>query len=266
MRIDPPPRARSVRGRLAGRRRGSSAAPDRAGSCAGSPIPSAARDCYRAALPDALLLAAGVRRRRPHHGAAGGQPARSRDGAVPDVAAPAPEGGLGAVRVEVRGRRGAGGRCRCSAPWTGRPWPQARWPRRRRSRPVRRAAASRAPAGPGGDGRAGAVPRRARSARRESRGVRRRRGRLKWFRPSGVAVAAPARRSRHSLASPIAVGVVGPTAGGATAWCWVRRRRRTAPRCRPAASGAPRCAAGRCGTRSRRADWASSSELRPSRK
>lgn len=71
------------------------------------PDPVGARDCYRAALPDALLLVPafpGVRR------VTGRAAANRRDrlsSRLPMLRKPHPEGGTGAVRVEVRGRRGS---------------------------------------------------------------------------------------------------------------------------------------------------------------
>lgn len=73
------------------------------------PDPVGGRDCYRAGLPDALLLAPafpGVSRITAR------MAATRRDrltSALPMLRQPHPEGELGAVRVEVRGRR-AGGR------------------------------------------------------------------------------------------------------------------------------------------------------------
>lgn len=72
------------------------------------PDPVGGRDCYRAALPDARLL----------HGAfPGAERITARMGAtrrdrltagLPMLRKPHPEGTIGAVRVELRGRRGAG--------------------------------------------------------------------------------------------------------------------------------------------------------------
>ena len=71
------------------------------------PDPVSGRDCYRAALPDALLLAPafpGVSRVTARLAAT----RRDRFTApLPMLRPPHPEGGVGAVRVEVRGRRGA---------------------------------------------------------------------------------------------------------------------------------------------------------------
>ena len=71
------------------------------------PDPIGAEDCYRAALPDALLLVpafpgvdAGHRPRRGHPPRPPHRPAARCCGR------PHPEGGPGAIRVEVRGRRG----------------------------------------------------------------------------------------------------------------------------------------------------------------
>jgi hypothetical protein len=70
------------------------------------PDPVCAQDCYRAALPDALLLAPalpGVQRVTARVAAT----RRDRlTGRLPMLRKPHPEGVLGAVRVEVRGRRG----------------------------------------------------------------------------------------------------------------------------------------------------------------
>lgn len=70
------------------------------------PDPVCAQDCYRAALPDALLLAPalpGVQRVTARVAAT----RRDRlTGRLPMLRKPHPEGALGAVRVEVRGRRG----------------------------------------------------------------------------------------------------------------------------------------------------------------
>jgi saccharopine dehydrogenase-like NADP-dependent oxidoreductase len=72
------------------------------------PDPIGGEDCYRAALPDALLLApafAGVERITARLGANRRDRVTAR---FPMLRPPHPEGGLGAVRVEVRGWRGAG--------------------------------------------------------------------------------------------------------------------------------------------------------------
>ena len=70
------------------------------------PDPVCAQDCYRAALPDALLLAPalpGVQRVTARVAAT----RRDRlTGRLPMLRRPHPEGALGALRVEVRGRRG----------------------------------------------------------------------------------------------------------------------------------------------------------------
>lgn len=72
------------------------------------PDPIGGRDCYRAALPDALLLAPvfdGVQRVTAR------MAATRRDrltGRLPMLWPTHPEGGPGALRVEVRGRRGSG--------------------------------------------------------------------------------------------------------------------------------------------------------------
>jgi hypothetical protein len=70
------------------------------------PDPVCAQDCYRAALPEALLLAPalpGVQRVTARVAAT----RRDRlTGRLPMLRRPHPEGVLGAIRVEVRGRRG----------------------------------------------------------------------------------------------------------------------------------------------------------------
>jgi hypothetical protein len=70
------------------------------------PDPIGAQDCYRASLPDALLLVdgfAGVRRVTARVGAT----RRDRlTAGLPMLWPTHPEGGPGAIRVEVRGRRG----------------------------------------------------------------------------------------------------------------------------------------------------------------
>ena len=71
------------------------------------PDPIGGEDCYRAALPDALLLApafAGVDRITARLAANRRDRITAR---FPMLRPPHPEGGLGAVRVEVRGQRGA---------------------------------------------------------------------------------------------------------------------------------------------------------------
>src|SRR4051794_25014470 len=71
------------------------------------PDPLGAQDCYRAAVPDALLLTpafGGVQR------VTAGMAATRRAGLtswLPMLRPPHPEGVIGGVRVEVRGRRGA---------------------------------------------------------------------------------------------------------------------------------------------------------------
>ena len=70
------------------------------------PDPIGPRDCYRAGLPDALLLApafAGVERVTARVGASRRDRLTAR---LPMLRPPHPEGLLGAVRVEARGRRG----------------------------------------------------------------------------------------------------------------------------------------------------------------
>jgi hypothetical protein len=71
------------------------------------PDPIGGEDCYRAALPDALLLAPafpGVERITARMGANRRDRISSR---FPMLRPPHPEGGPGAARVEVRGRRGS---------------------------------------------------------------------------------------------------------------------------------------------------------------
>jgi saccharopine dehydrogenase-like NADP-dependent oxidoreductase len=70
------------------------------------PDPVGPADCYRAALPDALLLGPafpGARRITARVGANRRDRFTAR---LPMLRRPHPEGGVGAVRVEVRGRRG----------------------------------------------------------------------------------------------------------------------------------------------------------------
>jgi hypothetical protein len=70
------------------------------------PDPVGAEDCYRAALPDALLLVPafpGVQRVTARLAATRRDRLTAR---LPMLRPPHPEGGPGAVRVEVRGRRG----------------------------------------------------------------------------------------------------------------------------------------------------------------
>jgi saccharopine dehydrogenase-like NADP-dependent oxidoreductase len=72
------------------------------------PDPVGAQDCYRAALPDALLLLdafPGVERITARVGAT--RRDRLTTG-LPMLRKPHPEGTIGAVRAEVRGRRGTG--------------------------------------------------------------------------------------------------------------------------------------------------------------
>ena len=72
------------------------------------PDPIGGRDCYRAALPDALLLApafAGVERVTARVSATRRDRLTAR---LPMLWPTHPEGGPGGLRVEVRGRRGAG--------------------------------------------------------------------------------------------------------------------------------------------------------------
>ena len=70
------------------------------------PDPVGAADCYRAALPDALLLVnafPGIERVTARVAATRRDRFTAR---LPMLRPPHPEGGVGAVRVEVRGRRG----------------------------------------------------------------------------------------------------------------------------------------------------------------
>lgn len=72
------------------------------------PDPVGAQDCYRAALPDALLLVPAF----PSVDRVTARLAANRrdrlTAPLPMLRRPHPEGGPGAVRVEVRGRRGSG--------------------------------------------------------------------------------------------------------------------------------------------------------------
>jgi saccharopine dehydrogenase-like NADP-dependent oxidoreductase len=72
------------------------------------PDPIGAADCYRAALPDALLLVPAF----PGVGRVTARLAATRrdrlTARLPMIRRPHPEGGLGALRVEVRGRSGSG--------------------------------------------------------------------------------------------------------------------------------------------------------------
>jgi hypothetical protein len=70
------------------------------------PDPVGAVDCYRAAMPDPLLLMPcfpGIQRITANLGATRRDRLTSR---LPMLRRPHPEGALGALRVEVRGRRG----------------------------------------------------------------------------------------------------------------------------------------------------------------
>lgn len=72
------------------------------------PDPVGGQDCYRAGLPDALILVpafAGVRRVTARVAATRRDRMTAR---LPMLRPPHPEGVIGAVRVEVRGRRGSG--------------------------------------------------------------------------------------------------------------------------------------------------------------
>jgi saccharopine dehydrogenase-like NADP-dependent oxidoreductase len=72
------------------------------------PDPVGAQDCYRAARPDALLLAPafpGVERVTARMGATRRDRLTAR---LPMLRRPHPEGGPGAARVEIRGRQGEG--------------------------------------------------------------------------------------------------------------------------------------------------------------
>ena len=72
------------------------------------PDPVAGRDCYRGALPDALLLVPSF----PGVGRVTARMAATRrdrlTAPLPMMRRPHPEGGVGAVRVELRGRRDTG--------------------------------------------------------------------------------------------------------------------------------------------------------------
>lgn len=72
------------------------------------PDPVGGQDCYRAGLPDALVLVpafSGVRRVTARVAATRRDRMTAR---LPMMRRPHPEGTIGAVRVEVRGRRGSG--------------------------------------------------------------------------------------------------------------------------------------------------------------
>lgn len=72
------------------------------------PDPVGGQDCYRAALPDSILLVPafpGVRRCTARVSATRRDRLTAR---LPMLRRPHPEGAIGAVRVEVRGRRGSG--------------------------------------------------------------------------------------------------------------------------------------------------------------
>jgi hypothetical protein len=72
------------------------------------PDPVGGIDCYRAALPDPILLVPafpGVQRVTANVGANRRDRVTAR---LPMLRRPHPEGGVGALRVEVRGRRGSG--------------------------------------------------------------------------------------------------------------------------------------------------------------
>ena len=87
------------------------------------PDPVGAHDCYRAELADPLLLVPafpGVARVSARLSATRRDRITAR---LPMLRPPHPEGTLGAVRVEVRGKRDGARESRCSAPSTGRPWP-----------------------------------------------------------------------------------------------------------------------------------------------
>ena len=170
------------------------------------PDPIGGADCYRASLPDALLLApafTGAERITARLAANRRDRVTAR---FPMLRPPHPEGGFGAVRVEVRGHRGASRAVQV----LGRDGPARGCGRRRGGTGLDRGRQQgTAPPGrgrSGGAGRAAPVPHRARSARREGSGVRRRSGRLTRLRAAqAVAVAAPVSRSRQALASPMAV-------------------------------------------------------------
>ena len=70
------------------------------------PDPVRSEDCYRAALPDALLLVPAFPRVRRVTARLGANRRDRFTARMPMLRRPHPEGGVGAVRVEVRGRRG----------------------------------------------------------------------------------------------------------------------------------------------------------------
>ena len=70
------------------------------------PDPVGPADCYRAALPDALLLGPAFPSARRITARVGANRRDRFTARLPMLRRPHPEGGVGAVRVEVRGRRG----------------------------------------------------------------------------------------------------------------------------------------------------------------
>ena len=106
MRPPAPPAARRRRPSTGATAAGSAAPGGSGRELCWFPDPIGGRDCYRAALPDALLLVAGF----PGVGRVTARLAATRrdrlTARLPMLRPPHPEGGLGAVRVEVRGRRG----------------------------------------------------------------------------------------------------------------------------------------------------------------
>lgn len=72
------------------------------------PDPVGAEDCYRAALPDAVLLAPSFPEASRITARVGASRRDRFTARLPMLRRPHPEGAVGAVRVEVRGRRGQG--------------------------------------------------------------------------------------------------------------------------------------------------------------
>ena len=205
------------------------------------PDPVGGRDCYRAALPDPLLLVGvfpGVDRVTARLAATRRDRLTSR---LPMLRPPHADGGPGAVRVEVRGEQAGGGTATIVYGAMEVP-----------SMATAAVAAVAAEVLASGQARrSGAAglgelldplldPADAGRARHQGRGLHR----LTWGQ-----LAAETRRSRHSEALADRRGVVGPAPGGAARPGLPRASGRTGRRCRCAASRGPRCGSGRSGTR-----------------